>query len=149
MSYENTLNAEIDKELDRLAEANFPWRANMIAHAICSNHSDGLIEGEDKEFWRHCGYEKVRSAVTRRINRRAGEREDESDNQHRLPGYEHVHAYYVVRRDGDDIGVAAHALTDDEIDAKSARYKEMGRTCFSHADELQRFKRERQAGEAA
>jgi len=147
MSYENELNIEINKELDRLATEKLPWRASFIAHAICNNHADGLVEGDEehKNFWRHCGYEKTRSAVTRCINKRAGDTPEEDDRQFRLPGYDHVHLYYVVRRNGDDVGVPVEDLTDDEIDLKSDRYREMGRTCFSHADELQRFKRERRA----
>lgn len=146
MSYETALNAEIDKELDRLGVLKQAWRPTFLTHAICSQHIEGLADGEHKDFWLHCGYEKTRAAVTRRINKRAADviaPDDES--QPRLPGYEHLHIYYIVRRNGDDIAVHVDDLTDEEIDQKIARIQEMGRTCFAHARDFRRFKRERAA----
>lgn len=151
MSYESELNREINAELDRLQEAKLEWRAQFVAHSICTRHVDGLVDGDHKDFWRHCGYEKVRDAVRRRINKRAGDKRQSEieDLQYRLPGYDHVHEYYVVKRNGDDIGVHVNNLTDVEIDQKSELYRDFGRSNFSHADELQRFKRERSARSAA
>lgn len=145
MSYETTLNVEIDKELDRLGLLKQVWRPTFVTHAICSVHLKGLADGEHKDFWLHCGYEKTRAAVTRRINRRAADIIEETDAQPLLPGYEHLHAYYLVRRNGDDIAVHVDDMTDDEIDQKIARIEKMGKSCFSHAKEFKRFKRERKA----
>jgi hypothetical protein len=150
MSYEAALNIEIDKELDRLGELKQEWRANFVAHAICQKHTEGLAEGEHKDFWLHCGYDKTRAAVTRRINKRAGIKTDEGDEaQPRLPGYEHMHPYYVVRRNGDDVGVHVDEMTDEEIDKKIASIERMGRSNFDHAREFKRYKRERAAARKA
>lgn len=143
MSYETQLNAEIYKQLDQLSEMGQAWRAEFIAHAIVSSHAEGLPDNEHTDFWRHCAYRSVREAVRRCINKRAGDERPADDRQYRIPGYDHVHAYYVVRRDDTDVGVPVSDLTDDEIDQKSALYKKMGRECFDHADELQRYKFER------
>jgi hypothetical protein len=146
MSYETELNTEIDKELDRLAGLKQAWRAEFVAHAICGSHKDGLAEGEHRVFWLHCGYDKTRAAVTKRINRRAGLRTDDSEEaQPRLPGYDHMHQYYIVRRNGDDLGIHVDDMTDDEIDQKIKSIRKMGQSCFDHAREFQRFKRERAA----
>jgi hypothetical protein len=146
MSYETTLNTQIDKELDRLGALKQSWRPTFVTQAICTQHLEGLAEGEHKDFWLHCGYEKTRAAVTRRINRRAADIiEDSLEAQPLLPGYDHLHAYYLVRRGGDDIAVHVDDMTDDEIDQKIARIRKMGQTCFAHAKEFGRFKRERAA----
>ena len=146
MSYETALNAEIDKELDRLEGLKQDWRIGFVTQAVCTKHAEGLKDGDHKDFWLHCGYDKTRAAVTKRINKRAGDKpEEQAAAQPRLPGYDHVHTYYVVRRNGDDVGVHIDLLTDEEIDLKTNRIREMGQTCFEHADELQRYKRERKA----
>lgn len=144
MSYQNRIAAEINAELDRCAAENLGWRAEFIANAICSKHTEGLASGDHKDFWSWCGYSTVRDATRRAINKRAGDHpEADKEEQFILPGYDHVHRYYVVNRGGDDIGVPVHQLTDDEIDQKASLYRSMGRSCFNHSRELQRFKHER------
>jgi len=145
MSYHDRLNTEINAKLDALAEAQMPWVAKWIAHSICGDHEGGLSGGNDAMFWRHCGYEEVRDQVRRCINKRAGDRIEEDEAQPKLPGYEHVHAYYLVSRDGEEIAVPTADLTDDEIESRAAQYRSMGAACFAHADELDRFKRTRTA----
>ncbi len=150
MSYQNRINAEINAELDRRAADNLGWQAEFIAHAICANHGDGLAHGNHKDFWTWCGYATVRDATRRAINKRAGDQPDaEKDEQFILPGYEHVHRYYVVNRNGNDIGIPVHQMTDEEIEQKASLYRSMGSACFSHARELQRFQRERNVDVAA
>lgn len=145
MSYHDRLNIEINAKLDALAADKRPWVAKWIAHSICGDHEDGLGDGDDALFWRHCGYEEVRDQVRRCINKRAGDRIEEDAAQPKLPGYEHVHAYYLVSRDGEEIAVPTTDLTDDEIGLRAAQYRSMGAACFAHADELDRFKRTRTA----
>lgn len=140
MSYQETLTAEINLVLDDLSEKGETWNAAWIAHAICNKHTDGLAENEHSYFWRHCGYQDCRDEVRRCINGRAGDRPT-SDAQLRLPGYDHLQAYYIVKRDGDEIGVPVHDLTDDELEAKAALYRGMAAACYAHADEIDRFKR--------
>lgn len=148
MSYETSLNAEIDKELDRLTGLKQEWRATFITNAICGKHIEGLADGDHKDFWLHCGYDKTRSAVTKRINRRAGiSKEDIEQRQPTLPGYNHVHTYYVVNRNGDDIGIHVDDMTDEEIEQKIASIHKMGKSCFAHVSELKRLKRERAANQ--
>lgn len=143
MSYADRLSAEINTLLDELAERGCEWRAPWITNEICQRHTDGLAEGEDADYWRYCGYSYCRREVTRCINRRADPEPEHGDKQLTLPGYEHLHAYYVVERDGEEVGVPVHDMTDDEIAQKQAHYRKMGAACFAHADELQRFKQSR------
>ena len=141
MSYENQLTEEIYAILERLAAEQQPWRAQWIAHEICQSHKDGLAEGDARLFWEHCGYEKICDLVRRCINRRAGDRELPDEAQLRLPGYERLQAYYMVKRNGDDIGVSVHDLTDAELIEKAALYRSMAAAAYAHADEIDRFRR--------
>lgn len=143
MSYENVLIAEVHSILDRLSTNSDAWHASWIAHAICNDHKDGLSDDGDTEFWRHCTYAKVRDTVRRCINKRAGDNIESEERQATLPGFEHLHAYYVVKRGEEEVGLPVHDLTDDEIEGKAGLYRRMGATCFAHADELDRYKRRR------
>lgn len=144
MGYERTLIDDINRHLNRLQAAGEPWVANWITHAIVGEH-EAELSGE-ADFWRHCGYASTRDAVRRAINTRAGDKAERDDAQLRLPGYEHLHAYYVVKRRGTgDIGVPIGAMTDREIDEKITRYEAMSAACRDHADELRDFKKARRA----
>lgn len=138
------LVAIITHQLDSLAAAGTPWRAQWIAHAIVNEHCAALDDDhEDAWFWRKTSYAATREAVRKEISRRAGDDSQKKDRpQLDLPGFdrEHLQDYYVVRRDGDDIGVPVTALTDQEIDSKADLYESMARACSAHADELRRFK---------
>ena len=151
MTYQDRLTEEINTVLDELADQDSPWRAAWIAHGICHAHRDGLQEGEAADFWRHCGYADCRKEVTRCINRRAaieGE-EGEDPQQLRLPGFKHLQMYYVVEREDEDkTGYPVEDCTDPELEAKSLQLRAMGQACFAHADEIDRYLRQRgrQAG---
>ena len=142
MSYHERLTAEINATLDDLISRGEAWRAGWVAHAICSDHSSGLAGNDDADFWQWCTYQEVRDQVRRTINARAGDKPETNadDRQLRLPGYQFLQAYYVVRRDEEDIGVPIHDLTDEEVEAKAKQYRAMGAACFGHADDLDRFR---------
>lgn len=145
MSYADRLTAEINALLDQLADEGREWRAAWIAKHICDGHATGLGNGEDADFWLHCGYSDCRREVTRCINRRAGDRPETDTGQLTLPGYDHLHAYYVVERDGEDVGVPVQDMTPPELEAKVRHYRKMGAACFAHADEIERFMESRSA----
>ena len=133
--------AEIQGYIDALAAANRPWRAEWIAHWICDDHATGLADGADADFWRYCGYRQCRELVRRCINARAGNRPDPNEAVTALPGYEHLQSHYIVTRDGDNVGVPLHDLTDEELAAKSQMHRAMGNACHAHAAEIERYVR--------
>ncbi len=51
--------------------------------------------------------------------------------------------YYVVERDGEEVGYPVHDCTDEELEAKRLQYRTMGFACFAHADEIERYQRSR------
>lgn len=148
-SYQEKLVSEINERLDDLTVSGQTWQARWIAHAICQHHADGLVDGNDADFWRHTGYQSVREMVTKTINKRAGDKahSDALPRQIVLPGFErnHLHDYYLVTRDGDDVGLPVTALTDRELSDKARRYRSMGAACYEHADEIDRFRQWRES----
>lgn len=136
------LMSEINLKLNELAEQKRPRIPKWVAHEICNEHKDGLSENEHKEFWEYNGYKSVRSYVTRVINDRAGDKVDRSKTQQLdLPGFdrEHLQDYYVVTRNGAEIGVMVTELSDDELLEKASSYMAMSKACQAHANELMRF----------
>lgn len=145
MSYHDHLVADIHHALDALEAEQKPWQAAWVAHAICSKHRDGIVQGEHSEFWQYCGYEECRDLVRRCINKRAGDKPEHEGPQLSLPGYQRLQSYYIVRREGEDVGVSVYELTDEELDDKEATYRALGEGCFAHANEINRFKKGRKA----
>ena len=140
MSYSDRLKAEINGELNALERRREPLVARWVTHAVCNAHTSALMQNEHSDFWTYCTYEMVRNEVRRCINKRAGDRPELREPELVFPGFEHVQRYYVVPRDGQEIGVPALEMTDAEVDAKAALYRTMGTACYAHADELDRFK---------
>lgn len=141
MSYATQLTEQIHGVLDRLAAEGAEWRPALIADEIVRSHDAGLAEDDDALFWKHCGYSETRREVTRCINARAGDRPGApTEEQIVLPGYQHLQRYYVVQRDGEDMGVPVHELSDLEIEAKVALYRAQARAQLAHADELVEYR---------
>lgn len=135
------INAEINEVLDQKAAREEPWVARWIAHDILSRKGATLTDNPDREFWMHCGYAQLRDMIQTVIRNRAGDRTDiEKPKQLRL-GFErqHMQDYYLVRRDGDDIGVPVTEATDEELREKCQTLRKIGKTCFEHADEIEQF----------
>lgn len=151
-SYHNRVVGEINEHLDELAAEEKPWEAKWIAHAVCREHTDGLADSEDAEFWRWSSYRTIRDLTRREINKRTdppiGEKQDQ---QIVLDGFEreHLQDYYLVEREDTEVAIPVTQLTDAEIGAKVAEKRAMGAACFAHAHELRRFKRWRRDAETA
>ena len=142
--------AEINDVLNRLATQGQEWRAQWVAHEICARHEGGIVDGDDGDFWRGNGYMAVRELVTRAINKRAGDKQDLPKSlQMSMFGWEHLQDYYIVTRDGEDIGIPVTSLTAAELRGKAETYRKMGAACFAHADELDRFSAVRRTDQAA
>lgn len=138
MSYETTLNAEIDALISARVAANEPLHPVWIAHSVCLQHEAALIEGADKLFWLHAGHLVARKAVLERVRQVAGV-SVEQGAQPRLPGFDHLQTHYIVTRDGDEIAVPTDLLSDGELRGIATRIDAMAETCKAHAREVRRF----------
>lgn len=141
-SYHKKLISDINKQLDDLAEKGSPWIASWVTNAICKGHKKGLNKGKHKDFWEYNGYQYTRSLVTQAINKRAGDNVDRTaPKQIDLPGFdrEHLQDYYIVKRDGNEVGMPVTHMTPEEREEKAQMYISMGKACIKHGLELRRF----------
>ena len=75
---------------------------------------------EEAHFWRHCSY-AVRSATRSTNHRTGGGTHGRGEGEApRLPGFEHLRMYYLVKRGDEEIGVTSFDLTDREFDERAA-----------------------------
>lgn len=56
-----------------------------------------------------------------------------------MDGFEHLQDYYVVKRNGEWVGVPLEDMTDEELDQKAHHHEAMGNSLANHADELLRY----------
>ena len=137
------LTAEIDESIDALIATGEPLYAQWIAHSVCAQHAGGLADNEHSAFWRVGGYRTCRDEVRRCINRLVRGNVELADLMSRYDGFDHLQFYYLVERHDEKIGVPTDELTNEEIDAKISMYRTMGATCHRHADELEKFRKQR------
>lgn len=140
MGYHDKLRAEIKAVLDDLEKRGQPLIADWVTHEVCKAHLAGLAENEHAEFWRHGGFKTVRNETRLCINERVDGKPSRAQGEPWLPGFVHLQPYYMVERDGDEIGVRTPELTDEEIEAKAQFFDKLSVACAEHADELRRYK---------
>lgn len=148
MSYHDQLVTEINVKLDALAGEKKPWEPRWVAHAILGDHDEAGLKKKlprHHDFWSFCGYAETRREATRVINKRAGIRDETEDREPVFPGFERLQRYYVVKRNGEEIGVAIEDLTDAELESKAAEYRSQADGCNRHANELDRYRRLRKS----
>jgi len=149
MSYESKLKAEINTSLVQLHANQRDIIPQFVASQIVHDHKRGLPAGENGDFWLHCGYSKTREMVTRCINRCFGGSRSNNGKSAALPGFDHLQSYYVVRRNGLEIGLPIDRLTESELAAKAKQHRSNGLTNLAHASELERYVSIRDQSEAA
>jgi hypothetical protein len=112
-------------------------------------HANGIAEdGEDADFVRHCAYCHVRSEVAAVIRARTDTSADNGSEQLVMEGWEHLQQYYTVERDGEWVAEPTPQCTDDELLAKATEIRRHAETLMAHADEIERFVRERNSRDA-
>jgi hypothetical protein len=134
------LTAEVQDSIADLITADAKIvSAKALARDILAKHES--IAGEDVEFYAFCSLEYLEDCVRLAFNRYKLKPESEArpDPQMLLPGFERLQRYYSIERDGDHRLVPIDELTPEEQSAKVAELRAMGRGCFEHADELERY----------
>ncbi len=110
--------------------------ASLIADEIIRSHED------DRDFIQLCIAGHVRVAVRKGLGMEF-KRDSEPDGQMLLPGYEHIRRAYLIERDDVQKIVPIEQIADEELEEKIREYRTMGKGCFAHADELERYLRKR------
>lgn len=143
MSYTgNDLADEINAVLDHLAATEEDWNAKWIANQVVKNHQAELAG----QYAYHCAYEHTRRITTHCINTRAGDKPEDHRFQYIMEGFTRLRNYYMVDRDGEEIGVHVNHMTVTDFDDKIAFHRALARANDEHADELQRY-RDRKFGD--
>lgn len=137
MSYKKQLTDEIKEVLNRLAENQQEWRANLITTEIVSNHEDELVG--DAYFSRHNNWENTRREVNRTIKQMADIQPEGDQGQLVLEGFERLQKYYMVTRDDERVGVHIYDMTKEELIQKKSELRSMRKGLEVHEDEIDRF----------
>lgn len=110
--------------------------------------SKSRVEGDDLPFYQTCALAHVNEVVKRVVGKFDPKR-SKADDQLILPGFAHMQKAYTVQRDGMQLLVPVHLLTDEELDARASEYEAMAHGLRDHARELRQFKASRASARAA
>lgn len=135
---------EVETVISRLIREEKPLIPQEITKTVCDLHKLGLAQNEHASFWEGAAIAHICDVVRKRITRRAFDVSSEPPPQLELIERERLHSYYVVRRQGRDVGLPLSQLTNLELDAKIAKIRQMGITCQAHADDLELYKTSRE-----
>jgi len=135
---------DLEREVALIVEARIdarqPTSAPWLVQEIIAAHP--AIEGEDP-LYLLCAGAHVQDTV-RAVVQRYRVREEDTDPQLALPGFERLQRAYLVEREGDRVVVPLVVLLPEEAETKARELERMGTGCFTHADELRRYMRSRQ-----
>jgi hypothetical protein len=137
---------EISAIIDRKEDRGEIIAARWVAHEIVARNEPVLPDSDARsEFFRWTAYTALRDLVAKHVRDRHGDKSEGPRRQQYDLGFEreHLQDYYLVKRDGEEIFVPIVDLTDSELREKAKVYRKMGKTCFEHAEELDRYIQER------
>jgi hypothetical protein len=101
--------------------------------------------GPDADAYRICFREHVKD-MAREVVREFKKTEEEIDpRQSVLPGFKRVQRSYQIERNGEPMLVPLLKMSDIEVERKITELRKIGTGNFAHADELERYLRDRLA----
>lgn len=133
------IDSEIAKKADELV-TNGQLPKVWLVQAVMKNHAQ--IVGKDADMAICC----MNDTVSRRVNKYFStiKASEEEKPQMPLPGFERLQRRYVINRNEEQTIVSVYDMTDAELEGKAKEMDSMAEGCYAHADELRRFKDERQ-----
>lgn len=147
------LTAEIRRIIDRGLDEERPQPVDEIVNAVVMLHPfPPDWRGEDREFAELAVHSHVMVEVRKklreyRVSDEENEANDNEPRQARLPGFEHLQRGYLLIRGGKRNIVPLRQMTDGELILVAERVRVMERGCHDHAEELDRYRIKRAAGE--
>lgn len=132
------VNSIINSRLAAKQAAPLTW----IKTAVLDKHPG--LSGADRAWYHFCASGHVEDAV-RNALRKFKDTEDEPDRQMLLPGHERLQKAYLTDRNEESTLVPIDQMTSQELLAKAKVYRKLGRGCYQHADELERYAEDRRA----
>lgn len=139
---ESDLEKEVREIIRRRVDSGQVAAATWLTQNIVGQHED--IEGSDAEWYQLCAYAHIRSVV-RRCVQQYKESPEMVDQQMLLSDmFKRVQKAYCIEREKEQVVVPIGLLSGDELDSKIESLRKMGDGCYEHADELIRYKNQRQ-----
>ncbi len=133
------IETEVRDYIEEILKKKRPTQTDWIPEQIMAEH--GEIRGSDKDWYVTAAHQHVRNTVMRVL--REFKEHASTPEQLRLPGYEHLQRGYLIERNGKSYVIAIDELTNEELLSKAVAYRSMGAGCYKHADEIERFCKER------
>lgn len=115
--------------------------ADLMTDEVLSRHP--IAEWDDSSFYLCCSQRAVREEVRREIAKLVPSDDEEVNRQMILPGFERLQTYYMIHRNGAQLGLPIELITDDELLAKAEEHGAHALGHKMHADEIRRYVRER------
>ena len=139
MKKQAELDAEVRTLIEEQLELGEDTPRGWLVQEILGRYS--AIQGADVDFYTLCAYSHVTTTVRRVLRPYAIDEEETAEQQIILPGFKRLQKGYIVERDGDSVLVktAPGHITPNELREKAREYRQMGKGCYEHADELDRL----------
>lgn len=139
------IEAECQDFVSTRKAAREPLAVPWMTHAIVALHP--APEFPDRDWYLVTAFETIRTLLGRVTRSDKHEKTTEGDRSGFLPGFEYLQAWYDIDRDGERVVVPIEQCSRPELEAKAEEIRRMGRGCFAHALEIERYLDERERGE--
>ena len=133
----DSIFTEVRDFIQSRLDAGIILRADWVTAEILASKTEP--ECEDADFYLLCARDKIADVVRRCLGK--FKPATETDDQLRLPGFDHLQKAYPVERGGESLLVPVDLLTVEELEARAAEYDAMASGCRAHARELREFAR--------
>jgi hypothetical protein len=131
----DSLYSEVRDFIQTRLDAGLILRAEWVtAEIIASKHEP---ECDDADFYLICARNHIAEVVKKCIGKYSTK--PATEDQLKLPGFEHMQKAYQVERDAVRLLVPTDALTDAELLARAEEYDLMAVGCRAHAREIRDF----------
>ena len=137
----DSLYADVRDFIQGRLDAGLILRADWVTAEILAGKQEP--ECEDADFYLICARNHILEVVKRCIGKYSAK--PTTDEQLKLPGFEHMQKAYQVEREGVRLLVPTDMLTDAELLRRADEYDEMAVGCRAHAREIRDFVERRQA----
>ena len=141
----DSLYSDVRDFIQSKLDAGIILRAEWVTAEIIAGKQEP--DCEDADFYLICARKHVSDIVKRCIGKYSAKHT--TDEQLKLPGFEHLQKAYQVDRSGVRLLVPTDALSDDELLARADEYDAMAAGCTGHALEIRDFVERRQRREIA
>jgi hypothetical protein len=101
--------------------------------------------GPDADAYRICFREHIKDMAREVVREFKKSEEDLDPRQRVLPGFKRVQRSYQIDRNGEPMLVPVAQMSDQEVEQKIGELRKIGAGNLAHADELERYLRDRRA----